>query len=270
MKADTPASTGGAVGREIFEKELATIQRVIDFVASRRRLGPTEREDFGSYVMLKLIEDDYRRIRDFRGASRFETYLNVVIPRLLLDYRARQWGKWRPSARARALGEQGVLVERLLYRDGLSRTEVSHALEEHGVSMVADVLDSIICRLPYRPRRRQAPVESVDQLPDVLDPVSSFDPDSTAAAQKMEAALDSALQELAPEDRVVLKLRFIDGCTVRETAAALGLQEPPLYRRIQRIYRTLRLSLERRGVRCEEARAVWSDRMDIDVGSAFA
>lgn len=257
------------MGREIFERELGRIQRVIDFVAARHRLNPMEREDFGSYVTFKLIEDDYRRIRQFRGESRLETYLNVVVQRLFLDFRAERWGKWRPSARARALGKPAVLVERLLYRDGLLRNEILQTLGQHGVHLEPDDFEALVQEIPYRPRRHQVGGESLPEASEAFDGGDLSDGERSIMAQKVEAALRSALCGLTAEDRVILKLRFLDRCTVKEIATALGVTERPLYSRLQRLFRRLREALEKQGVHRDEAQTIWSERVEIDVESAL-
>ncbi|HEX9723387.1 MAG TPA: sigma-70 family RNA polymerase sigma factor [Vicinamibacteria bacterium] len=258
------------MGREIFEKELGRIQRVIDFVAARHRLDPMEREDFGSYVTFKFIEDDYRRIRQFRGESRLETYLNVVVQRLFLDFRAKRWGKWRPSARARALGKPGVLVERLLYRDGLFRNEVLQTLGQHGVHLEGDAFEALVQEIPYRPRRHQVSGESLAAVADAFDGGELSDGERSIVAQKVEAALRTALCDLTAADRVILKLRFLDGCTVKEIAAALGVSERPLYPRSQCLFRRVREALEKQGVHRDDAQAIWSEKIEIDLESTLA
>ena len=89
-------------------------------------------------------------------------------------------------------------------------------------------------------------------------------------SRKVEEALRAAIGELGAEDRVILKLRFLDGCTIKEIAAALGMSERPLYPRMQRLFRRLRMALEKHGVHQDDARAIWSEKIDIDVESALA
>ncbi len=256
------------MGKEVFERELGKIQRIIGFVAARHRLDPTEREDFGSYVMVKMLEDDCRRIREFRGESRLETYLNVVVQRLFLDFRAERWGKWRPSARARSLGKPGVLVECLLCRDGLDRNEIRETLAQHGLYIEPEALEGLLQSIPYRPRRHEIGGESlIETQPSGGGDLSEGE--RSVASERIEAALGGALRELTAEDRVTLKLRFLDGCTIKEIATALGIPERPLYPRLNRIFRGLRDALEQRGVRRAEAELVWSERLEVDVESAL-
>lgn len=254
-------------GKELFEKSLDTIRRVVEFVGIRHRLNLVEREDFSSYVMLRMIEDDYRRLRQFQGRSRLDTYLNVVLHRLFLDFRSQQWGKWRPSTRARALGEPAMVVERLLYRDGLDRSEILHSIGQYGVDLDADGLEDVFREIPHRPRRHYVAVEDVADTTSGVGTLSQRE--RTAAAKQIEIALVRTTRGLSAEDRAILKLRFIEGCTVQEVAKALNLLPRPLYRRVERLLRRLRKGLEEEGLDRAEARAVWQDMIHVDVESAF-
>ena len=52
----------------------------------------------------------------------------------------------------------------------------------------------------------------------------------------------------APEDRVIVRMRFWEGESVADIARALGLPQKPLYRRLERTLAALRRSLEAAGV----------------------
>ena len=94
-------------GRDPFRCTAASAGRVRGRRVRRRKSG------------LKLIDDDYQILRGFRERSSLRTYLSTVVERLFLDYRIRQWGKWRPSAQARRAGALAVRLEALLHRDGV-------------------------------------------------------------------------------------------------------------------------------------------------------
>ncbi|MGH8186413.1 MAG: hypothetical protein ACREUC_07605, partial [Steroidobacteraceae bacterium] len=79
-------------------------------------------------AFLKLIEHDYAVLRRFEGASSLRTYLTVVLHRVLLDQRNREWGRWRPSAAAYRNGPLAVRLERLVTRDGLTPAEAIAAV----------------------------------------------------------------------------------------------------------------------------------------------
>src|ERR1700743_405094 len=113
---------------DLFITQLRRIDAVAVHVCRRNRVGPSDMEEFAAHVRLKLIEGDYAIIRKFKGESTFGTYITTVIARLFFQYRVQMWGKWRPSAEAKRLGQKGVLLEQLLTRDGYSFDEACQIL----------------------------------------------------------------------------------------------------------------------------------------------
>ena len=87
---------------KVTELPTKAIEESINRVSRRNLLLPDEADDFRGEVMLKLVEDDYKLLRRYSGKGTLKAYLAVVINRLLLDYRRKQWGRWRPSAAARS------------------------------------------------------------------------------------------------------------------------------------------------------------------------
>jgi RNA polymerase sigma-70 factor (ECF subfamily) len=74
------------------------------------------------------------------------------------------------------------------------------------------------------------------------------DPESAladkSAAGDVEAALAQALTELAPEDRLLVKLYYFDGLRLREAGAVLGVHEATASRRLTRIQGEVRVRVE--------------------------
>jgi RNA polymerase sigma factor (sigma-70 family) len=227
--------------RALLIAELALIDRLTACVCRRRRLTPGETEEFAGHVRLKLVENDYAILRAFRHRSRLSTYLHVVIERLFLDYRTAQWGRWRPSVRARQLGPLGVLLDRLISRDGLSVDEACTVVESMHTGRVArSDLYAMSAELPFRPRRRDTVQSS--EAPEPRQP-----PDETLArqeaardAERLKAALRASIGQLAPADRTLLDMRYREGRSVIEIARALGEPVKPLYRKLERIVGKLR------------------------------
>jgi RNA polymerase sigma factor (sigma-70 family) len=62
-------------------------------------------------------------------------------------------------------------------------------------------------------------------------------------------SLERVLEELDPEDRLLLRIRFEDGVSVPQMARALGFNEPfGLYRRLDKILKGLRTRLQVMGI----------------------
>jgi RNA polymerase sigma-70 factor, ECF subfamily len=74
------------------------------------------------------------------------------------------------------------------------------------------------------------------------------DPESALAEQRaagdVEAALAQAMGELAPEDRLLVKLYYFDGLRLREAGAVLGVHEATASRRLTRIHGEVRERVE--------------------------
>lgn len=237
-------------GKSLFERHLHEIRRVIAFVSRRHHLSSAEAEDFASEAMLRLLDDDCSVLRRFEGRSSMPTFLTVVINRLFLDYRAKAWGKWRPSAEALRGGEVTILLERLIVRDGHTLEEAAQLMAtHHQIELDTRRLDELVARLP---RRVTVRFETEDALQNV--PSEDVAPDERAGAnlqqplaRKINDVLKSLMAKLEPQDRLILAMRFNDGYQVSRIANSLGLDQKGLYRRIPRLLRSLRTSLEAEG-----------------------
>lgn len=245
--ADTP--------QDLFLAHLAHIEKAARHACRRRGLRPEDTEEFVSCVYEKMIVDDYAVIRKFQGKSTLETYLTVVIERLFLDHQNHRLGKWRPSAEAERLGPVAILLERLLYRDGLSLNEACEILRtNYRVGASLQELHDLVVKLPRRisPRRMEGE-EGLENRP-----TEGMDPEQTVISReeqiRHEAVLGflrEAVAKLSPEDALLVRMSC-DGFKISEIARALKLEQKPLYRRLMRIYEALRQDLERDGVRPDE------------------
>lgn len=252
-----PLHGEGTSGEERFVEALPLINSVIDLICRRKCLPDGDDDEFRSVSMMKLIENDYEVLRRFAGRSSLRTYLMIVLQRVLLDYRVREWGKWRPSVEAKRCGPLAVRLEQLTVRDGMTVDEAIVSLRtNHRVAESADTLRAIAARLPIRFRTR---MESTDVLANAIDRGPQPDAiveraESRAGAASMRAALRSALSSLPASDRVILKLRYVDGLAIVEIARLLQTDARPLYRRVERILSSLRERLREHGVDRESAR----------------
>jgi RNA polymerase sigma factor (sigma-70 family) len=227
------------------------VRRIVGFVCSRNRLAAADGDDFGSYVTVKLLEDDAAILRKFAGRSSIQTYLSIVIQRLFLDYRRAAWGKWRPSAQAKRLGALGTLIEQLVTRDGHTADEAYEIVTtNHGLSVSRLEFDRAIGGLPQRQVRKFEDDVVLAGLPSAsLLPDESMVAEETARQERrVDQALRDAMASLPVQDRLLLILQFFDGRTVAEIASMLGLDQKGLYRRLDRLLRELRRQLEAAGL----------------------
>ncbi len=249
----------------LFLDNLAAIERIAASICRRHGLSREDTEDFTSSAEVKLVEDDYAVLSRFRGDSSITTYLAVVLAMLFRDYRAQQWGRWRPSAVARSHGPVAVRLETLVHRDGYSLDEAAEVLRSSGASEISPrELGALYAKLPPR-----APLRPVDVGPEPLGVAAATGgADDLLLAhvaevdrRNMAAALQRALEQLPVEDRLILRMRFWGKLSVADIARGLNLQQKGLYRRINGALTTLREQLEATGISREQAQQIFTDEI---------
>lgn len=250
-------STTGSLGRltnafeQRFLEALPIVDDVVASLSRGSRLPDDDAENFRSVVLVKLIEDDYRVFRLYRGQCSLRTYLRVVVRRILLDCRTHHWGKWRPSIAAKRQGGVAVRLEQLVSRDRLTFREAVATLRTNfGVDESTTTLRDIASQLPTRRRVR---VECAEALPDVKDDAPLPDAmlsriQNRSQVTRVRRELSLALRRLSSSDRQILRMRFLQSMPIVEIAQALGYEAKALYARIDRILKAVRKELQRKGV----------------------
>lgn len=249
----------------LFLENLAVIDRAAALAARRSGLADAdaEREDFISWVRLKIIENDYAVLQKFRGESSVSTYLNVVIAMLARDYRVQHHGRWRPSALARRKGDLAIRLEMLIHRRGASLQEAVQTLRTSGAttlspSAIGRLFSELPRRLPLRPAR--VPEVALSEVAAAAGADSAYVADSTREEyDRALAVVETVMGRCPAEDRLILQLHFWDGLGVSEISRALSLEQKPLYRRLERLIRDLRKELETQGVDRETLRELLSE-----------
>jgi len=182
----------------------------------------------------------------YRGDSSLESFVTVVISNLGRDYRNLRWGKWCPSAYARREGPIAIRLEKLIHRDGTSPSEAARILSHRDdVDLTEADLLQLGHRLSHRTRRSFTDLDSANNL------CSGSETDERLRLGERDSRLKDVatrlrglLAELPDEDRLIVRMRYYDGLKVSEIARMLGLPQKPLYRRFERILKTLRRDLE--------------------------
>jgi RNA polymerase sigma factor for flagellar operon FliA len=240
----------------LYHRHASLIDRVIAFVCRRHRVAAADADDFAGVVRLKLVQDDYLILRKFEERSSLQTYLTSVIIRLYQDYRVAQWGKWRPSAEARRTGPIAIRLETLMQRDGLSFDEAYETLRtNYAVDVPREELFAMSLRSPRRTTRRTFQDDGLESVPAEGgdgDEALRYDASQMQAARAAQA-LHCAIDRLPPEDRLIVRMRFADAFSVADIARTLGVDQKPLYRRLDRLMSDLRGSLEAAGIRASDA-----------------
>lgn len=230
--------------RELLAANIALIRQLVQRAARRNRLTESERQDFESWMWIRLIDNDFHILRAFQGRASLATYLRVVVQRSVLDFRTARWGKWRPSAHARRLGPRAVALERLILRDGVPPDVAASQL-----NAIGDTLPSQ--RVAAR-RGFDVPIELATDV--AAPPETSPDEGVLAAerrdtAQAVARALARALASIPAADRRLLWLRYGARLTVAQIATRLGENQRCLYRKLTQLHAAIRSRLEGAGLK---------------------
>lgn len=95
-------------------------------------------------------------------------------------------------------------------------------------------------------KRRDARFTSAEQLPEPADPAPAVD--QRLSDSQLVAALEHCLDELAPEVRMVLVMRFTEGFAYDDIARICGVRADAVRARVCRAMPVLRRCIEQRGV----------------------
>jgi RNA polymerase sigma factor (sigma-70 family) len=234
------------------------IQQRLRWLSRRSGLPDHEADEFLSWAVYKLVDNNYRMLAEWRGRSSFSTYLMVVLANLMRDYRIHVWGKWRASAAARRQGPEAVLLERLLVRDSLSLDEAIRTMQTtYGVPLRSLELERIAAGLPWRAERHHVGEEELHRIAvdgRVEERVELQELARTAA--RLRAVLPPLLRELSAESRLLLKLHYRDGLNMAAISRVLGRPQKELYRVRDRCLKKLRRHLEEAGLGADEVGAL--------------
>ncbi|HEX6164265.1 MAG TPA: sigma-70 family RNA polymerase sigma factor [Vicinamibacterales bacterium] len=228
---------------------LDLVDQIVRTTGRRRHLSSTEREDFASFVRLRLVEDDYAILRKFQNRSTLWTYLAAVIERMSLDFCAEKWGRWRPSAMAERLGPVAVALERLVTRDAHTVEEAMEILRtNHDVGKTYAELRRIWDQLPVRVRTTEVGEEAAAAVSSGdTSEIKIEDSDRQKSIERLQRALATAFEKIAAQDRVLIALRFDQDLSMVEIAKLTGSSVPTLHRRLDKSVKQLRLALTTEG-----------------------
>ena len=256
LQPPPPPADPASRGRALLETNYPLIQKKLHHLSRRSGLPEHEAEEFRSWTLIRLVEDDYRILASWEGRSTLPTFLTVVLTNLMRDYRTHVWGKWRPTASAKRLGKDAVLLEQLCGRDGLSLDEaIERMWSEHGVTLSRAELEQIATSLPRRLERRRVGEEELLRIP-VDGRVESRieDAERSRTEEQLRVLLAPLLRSLSAEDQLLLKLHYWDGLSMAAISPLLGRPQRELYSVRDKCLKMIRRNLEAAGLKPERAR----------------
>jgi RNA polymerase sigma factor (sigma-70 family) len=198
-----------AIREAAWEELIAAQTRLLLAVARSYGGGHDELMDRYAYVLEKLRESDFRRLRAYsagRGAS-FSTFLTVTARRLCLDFHRSRFGRKRTDG-------------------AVNDADALRVIRRNLFESLAQEVDA-------------------DSLPDS----AALSADELTVREERNSRLQIALGTLQPRERLLLVLRFEDDHSASRIADMLGLPTPfHAYRAINAVLARLRVALVASGV----------------------
>lgn len=236
---------------EFYANQLKQIDEAISIICRKHGMSRDEAKDFSQHVHLQLMEDDYKKLRAYKGNSSLKTYLHTVISRIFID---QVRVKWHPSTEAVRMGAAAIELEKLIYRNQYAVHEACQILASNpATAMDENAARDILGRLPWKTPRPTRIDDSEERLMSVRD--TAHDPETLITRkqqhqkkQKLIAIIGDIISSLSGEDKLLIKLLFINGHRISEISRLLGKDDRQLYKRTQTILRGLREAMADAGI----------------------
>jgi len=227
------------------------------------------------HVVDQLEADDWQRVRTWQGAGRFLAYLTTLASRLLTDFQRSGFGYFRkPKWLAELADPEWDRAYRLLIVEGYRRSEALEILLLSETHREAWFFEDVVTRILERCQARPQPGDrelSLEGTAEPRDESGEVGQEFEIHERELVEALEMCLvppadagraptervgvlvERLRPhvclsdEDRLLLRMRFLDGLNVSAIARMLQLSGDP-YKRLERVLRQLRRAFLKAGL----------------------
>ena len=189
-----------------------------------------------SLALIKALD----RFEPERGI-RFSTFaVKCIVGELKRHFRDRGWAVKAPRRVQELYLELGHDIDRLSQELGRAPT-VAELAAAAGTSDDA-VLEAIEAGRGYRASSLDAPDQEGQTLVDLLG-----SDDAEIGSVEIRSVLSMAIAQLSARDRLVVRLRFVDGLTQSEIATRLGVSQMQVSRLLSTSLQRLRESFDEEG-----------------------
>ena len=246
----------------------------INALAVRRFGSSPLAEEAALAVIDGLAAEDWQRVRAFSGQASFSSFIMAISARIFEDFARKRFGRIRPPLWVQAFGGiwqrlfQALCLQRLPVNDAV---EIVHqrqlAAEKTTIEVAAYEL---LARIPDCGMARGLEVAYEEETEIEGDrgaagPAGTFEHREQRElfeavfqlllGQDLRADSDDLLQKyrmvkinLAPEERLLLKLCYQDGLGVTEAGAMLGMTRFQVHGRMRRLLARLQAEFARCGL----------------------
>ncbi|SVC09366.1 uncharacterized protein METZ01_LOCUS262220, partial [marine metagenome] len=254
-----------------------------------------EIEECVSYLLEKLVDDDYAVLRSFKddGRAKLQTYLYTVFNRLLIDKLREEKGYFRSSVYAKRLNIFAERLERLLVQKKHTVEESYQILKndpefswtyEYTSKLAIELWRQEIRVVETHADIDEHVVETHEEIDEHASSKSKLDvnynpekalqnnPEKALQNKELinkgaiiEDSLESARQGLSHEESLLLKLRFYNQKSVSEIARLLGKSRKVVERKIRVLLNDLKDILLSKGMTKEEISEIIKIRYEKNI-----
>ncbi len=251
------------------EQVLAYIP-VIDKLAEKRFPNSTLAIQASMFVLEKLEKNNWEKVRSFKGKSKFSTFLSATTRRLLEDFARSQFGRIRPPLWLQQLGGLWLEIFRYLCLDRYtvpetvesmvtsvptrSRKEVEEAAQTillkihdcgsyHGTEFQAE--DDELERAEYSRTGNSSQDDNMYKkdsaaLFEIIFQTLLDDPQVLPSFNSLNERLSTLEISLSSTERLLLKMRFIEGMSISAACRTLNLKDYEGRKTLNNCLQTLR------------------------------
>jgi len=208
-------------------------------VARQYHQDPQRLRDCYLYVCEKLCDHEFARLQAYAKVEGvgFSSWLRAVTANLCVDWLRSEFGRRRRFRAIRRLPELEQAVYEHRFEQGLSISACYETLSTRFPDLTEVQLAGVIRRVNRELTARQhwllstrKPAMLPIENPDVRREASlvsggSENPENQEIEREEQARVDAALRQLEPNQRLLLKLRYQQGLTLKEVARLAHLDD---------------------------------------------
>lgn len=236
------------------------ILQKIETVCRRQFSAENDRDECYIFVLDSLSDDNFKRLRAFKGRSKLSTYLYSLINSLVIDFRRQKYGRRRIPAAVSKLGEWAEAVYRLVCWQKFSFDDAYDFLRVDGLyggSYERFMQESE--KIRNAPCRENPTFKSIDDPGS--HPMQNINASDANPLESLIAALDrenrikalsvirTATEKLPEHDRILVRLVFGSGKPLSAAAKVIDLSASAARRRLQALLAEYKESLLAAGIR---------------------
>ncbi len=232
----------------------------IEAVCHRRFSAGNDRDECYVYVIDSLKEDNFKRLRAFKGKSSLNTYLYALINSLVIDFKRKQYGRRRIPAGVAKLGKWAETVYRFVCWQKFTFDDAYDFLRIDGL-YTGSYIEFIKETEPIRkaPCRENPAFQSIDETresalktirDDGANPleflIQKLDRERRIKALKVIRETTAGLTE---DDQLLIRLVYGSDQSVPAAAKVIGLPASTAGKRLKSLMTIYREKLLAQGIR---------------------